>query len=264
MTLADEVDMRWSLFRSRSFLASEAEASHYNAWAWLLRHFGGIADLLRSPLVQPTRAFFPPTETTGQARGEHIFACVKRHARVTDWPCRVVAQAPRPELRVGELATLEFAGSQAAGTFSLHNNEAIITYDPVNLDDPFKLVATFAHEVAHYKLAGIAEEPPDSPDSLETITDLTTVYLGFGLFGANCAFNFSQHQSPLSQGWSWSRLGYLGERDWVFALAVFLMLRGEAAAELRPFLKSHLFADLGKALAYLRHNPTLVATLRSQ
>jgi hypothetical protein len=254
--------MRWPSLRSRSFLSPDAEASHFRAWRWLLRHFGGMADLSRSPLVRPTRDFFPPTDAAGHARAEHVFDCVKRHARAADWPCRLIAQSPQPEARVGELAALRFAEGHAAGTFSLHGNEAIITYDPANIDDPYKLVATFAHEIAHYKLSGVAEPPPDGPDSLETITDLTTVYLGFGLFGANCAFNFNQHQSLLSQGWSWSRLGYLSERDWIFALAIFLALRGESATELRPFLKPYLFADLRKACAYASDDA--VATLTSR
>jgi len=253
--------MSWRLFRSSSFLSQVAEASHYEAWKWLLRQFGGLADLSLSPLVRPTRAFFPPTEATGHARAEHVFECVKRHARVAEWPCRVVAQPRGPELRVGELLTLELARGHAAGTFGYDRNEVVITYDPANLDDPLKLVATFAHEVAHYRLSRLAEAPPGGPEAHETTTDLTTVYLGFGLFGANCAFNFGQHQGVMSHGWSWSRLGYLGERDWVFALAVFLALRGESPAELRPFLKDHLFADLGKAMAWLKRNPTAIAAL---
>jgi hypothetical protein len=146
--------MRWPLRRRRSFLDPEAEESHVAAWRWLLRQFGGIADVSRSPLVLPTRRFFPPTEAVGQARAEHVFDCVKRHARLPDWPCRLVAQAPPPELRVEGVAALRHAGDRAAGTFSLHGNEAVVTYDPASLNDPFKLVATFAHELAHYKLAG--------------------------------------------------------------------------------------------------------------
>jgi hypothetical protein len=61
---------------------------------------------------------------------------------------------------------------------------------------------------------------------------------------------------------AWS--GSASERDWVFALAVFLTLRGESAADLQPFLKPHLSSDLTKALAYLKRNPSPLAALRSQ
>ncbi len=144
------------------------------------------------------------------------------------------------------------------GTFRLADNEAIVTYDPSNLDEPAKLIATFAHELAHYKLAGIVEEPPGGEAAHEFLTDLTTVYLGFGLFGANCAFSFRQHQDVVSQGWSLSQLGYLGERDWSFAIAVFLALRGETPARLKPFLKPYLFSDVVKASRYLQKRPALL------
>ena len=81
----------------------------------------------------------------------------------------------------------------------------------------------------------------------ELATDLLTVYLGFGIFGANSAFNFSQHHDTMSQGWKYSRSGYLNERAWVFALALFLETRGQDSEGPKRFLKSHLFADLGKA-----------------
>jgi hypothetical protein len=61
---------------------------------------------------------------------------------------------------------------------------------------------------------------------------------------------------------AWS--GVASERDWVFALAVFLTLRGESAADLQPFLKPHLSSDLAKAMAYLKRNPSPLAALRSQ
>src|SRR5436305_643584 len=88
-------------------------------------------------------------------------------------------------------------------------------------------------------------------DLHEYTTDLLTVYLGFGTFSANSAFNFSQHQDVMSQGWRYSRLGYLGERGFVFALAIFLELRNQSSDDVKSFLKPHLSADLLKARRYL-------------
>ena len=178
------------------------------------------------------------------------------------WPCRLEAQAASPELRVGELASLKLDHSQfPAGTFALAGNEAVVTYDPASVNDPMKLIATLAHELAHYKLANVADEPPGGEDGHEPATDLLTVYLGFGLFGANSAFNFAQHQEVMSQGWSYSRLGYLSEREWVFALAVFLTLKRLAPQQTHRYLKDHLIADLGKAMRYLEKKPALMVGL---
>jgi hypothetical protein len=47
------------------------------------------------------------------------------------------------------------------------------------------------------------------------------------------------------RGW---RKGYLPERAWIFALAVFLHLRKQSPEDARLHLKPYLIADLGKAL----------------
>lgn len=252
--------MRLWPFGSNSFLSPEAEETHYRAWQWLLRHLGGRANFLRSPTVLPTRKFFPLSDDAGHARAQYVFDCVRGLAGVSDWPCRLVEQQPKPEMKLSDFAIVNFAEHDPAGTFSLRDEEAVITYEPGIVNDPFALVATFAHEIAHHKLAKIHEPPPDGEDTLETVTDLTTIYMGFGIFGANCAFNFSRHQDVVTQGWQWSRLGYLSERDWVFGIAVFLKLRGELAADLKPFLKPHLYGDLNQALKYLNTSKSYAAS----
>jgi hypothetical protein len=255
--------MGWLPFRNSPFLDHETERWQLDIWAWFLRQLGGIGDLRRVRCVLPTRQFFSPTDAQGHARAEHILREVMSHARMSDWPCRLVEQARRPELRVGDVTALRVVGNHSpAGTFGLSGNAAVITYDPGSIDDPMTLVATLAHELAHYRLSGIAEGPPGGEDAHEPATDLATVYLGFGLFGANSAFNFRQHQDAMSQGWSTSRLGYLTEREWVFALAVFLELRSGGAEPLAPYLKAHLTSDLKTALRYLNKRPELLAPLR--
>jgi len=55
---------------------------------------------------------------------------------------------------------------------------------------------------------------------MEPLTDLLTVFLGFGVFTANAAFRIEQHQDGRSQGWSARRQGYLSEEEFGYALAV--------------------------------------------
>ena len=251
-------------FGNGPFLEPEHETWQIETWAWLLRHLGGTQDLARSPIVKPTRDFFSPTNATGHARAEHVFAAVKRHARMADWPCDLIDQPKRPETQLGEFVVLNaVSGGLPLGTFSHDGRRATITYDPASIDDPATLVATLAHELAHYRLAALPGDPPGGPEAREPATDLTTVYLGFGAFGANCAFNFRRHQDFLSQGWKWSRQGYLGEREWVFSLAIFLQLRGEPVDTLRTLLKPHLFTDLRKAYRSLARRAALLAPLRA-
>jgi hypothetical protein len=212
-----------------------------------------------APLVTATRQFFPPSETTGHARAEHVFDCTRRLVGMADWPCTLQALPERPKTRVAELGHVKIdKGHMPYGTFSRDGNGALITYDSDSLEKPALLVGTLAHELAHYLLHSVADGPPGGEQLEEFATDLTTVYLGFGLFGANQAFNFSQHRDVYSQGWSTSGLGYLRERDWAFALAVFCALRGEATAALKPWLKAYLYTDVQAAARYVAKTPRIL------
>ena len=252
------------LFGIRRFLKAEDEDWHLATWKFLLDHCGGLSRLRASPLVDATRQYFPPTEATGHARAEHVFACVKWLAGVTDWPCTLLAQPERIRTHVAEFVHLNvFENNLPLGTFMAADNEITITYDPALIETPAVLVATLAHELAHYLLATLRDEIPGGQDMHEFATDLMTVFLGFGLFGANRAFDFSQHGDTFGQGWRYSRSGYLRERDWVFALAVFLALRGEQESSLKKRLKPHLYTDLVGAARYLRKRPELLSGLRA-
>jgi hypothetical protein len=164
-------------------------------------------------------------------------------------------------LKVGDVTALKAISHPPAGTFAFDGNEAVISYDPAGADDPLKLIATFIHELAHYRLAAVRTEAPGGDEVHEYTTDLMTVYFGFGIFGANGAFNFSQYRDVMSQGWQYSRQGYLGERGLIFALAIFLELKEQSSEDVRSFLKAHLFADLIKARKYLVRSGALTPLL---
>lgn len=183
---------------------------------------------------------------------------------MSDWPCKLLAQPHRPQARLSELALLKTdKGGLPLGTFSARDGEATITYDPESVNEPATLVATFIHELAHYRLANIRVLLPGGEEMHEYATDLMTVFLGFGVFGASRAFNFGQHGDAFSQGWQWSKQGYLRERDWSFALAVFLNLRGEKPEILKELLKPHLYSDMKEAGRYLAKNASLLERHRA-
>jgi hypothetical protein len=252
--------MRLFRTRARTFLEPELEDWHVSAWRWLLDGMGGVDGLRDRPLVTPTRAFFPPAAEDGHGRVAHVFAQVKLHAGMAAWECGLVAQPEQSPLLVGEMVALERSEPAPAGTFGLEGNAPLITYDPSLADDPLKLVAVLIHELAHLRLMDLGL-PPGGEACVERATDLATVALGFGLFGSNCAFGFERYQGPISQGWRSARLGYLEEREWAFALAVFLTLTGRDVGETKRYLKGHLFADLGRAVAVLRARPAALAAV---
>jgi len=149
------------------------------------------------------------------------------------------------------------------GTFSVSEDTVRITYEPTLLADPECLIATFAHELAHYLLATAPSAPPCAEDEHEYLTDLTAVHLGFGVFMANSVFDFQQFGDSVMQGWHSKRTGYLPEQDMVFATALFI-----AAKELDPApgyqcLKPHLGKMLRRALRDLAADKRLVEQIRS-
>lgn len=250
-------------WKPSGFLKPEEEEWQAAAWAWFLRNLGGLEDLRLSPLVTPSAAFFPATTASGHERAQAIFDHVRQHARLPDWECALIEQPSMPGLHLGEGASQVFEEQEPAGTFSIEDGKAVLSYDPALVADPMQLVATFIHELGHYVLATIDEEPPGGEAMHERATDLVTVYLGFGIFGANSAFNLRGHVDAFNQGWRSARLGYLTEPMWSYALAMFFLLREEDPEGAKPFLKDHLFADMRKAAAYLRKHPERMPTLPS-
>ena len=248
-----------ALFGSGTFLDPDVEEWHLDTWRMLIERFGPQQAITDTPVAVPTRDFFPPTEATGHARAEHVFACVKAVMGLEAWPCVLEAQ---PRRRTGERVA-EFVaiagGDDPHGTFRIEPGRgAIITYASDLLDDPIALAATFAHELAHYLLASDDDLVDD--ETHELMTDLTVVFTGMGVFGANAAFSFEQHGDAFSQGWS-SR-GYLSPRSWAFALTVFGELRG-GDGDMDRYLKPGIEAERGMAVKYLRRKPALLAGLEA-
>ncbi len=247
-----------ALFGKSTFLERDTEAWHFEAWAWLLRNLGGDS-FARTPLVLPTRDFFPTTTKTGHERALHAFDCVKTAMGMADWPCELVADEGPPALQeVGEFSTVQTPG-RPAGIFQAQETAVTIVYAAELVKEPVHLVATFAHELSHYLLSGVKEEPPGGWDLHELATDMTVAYCGFGVFGANAAFHFERFQESGRHGWKSRRSGYLSERTWALALATFLALtRRPGAAD--EWLKPGLREVVRAAEKYLARNPALLPT----
>ncbi|MBJ7446057.1 MAG: hypothetical protein JHC81_00870 [Brevundimonas sp.] len=250
-----------ALFGARSFLDPDIEAWHLDVWAMLIERYGDTVAIADTPLVLPTRQYFPPTEAIGHAKAEHIFECVKGIMGLSDWPCSLEPQGRR---RSGQQVSefVHLGGDETPnGTFRIEaGGDVVISYAPELLDDPTGLVATFAHELAHYLLASEADLVED--ETHELMTDLTVAFVGFGLFGANSCFSFEQHGDAFGQGWRSRSSGYLSPRSWAFALAVFGELRGDEG-EVAHYLKPEIEGLRRQAVKYLRKNPSLLQGLRA-
>jgi len=121
------------------------------------------------------------------------------------------------------------------------------------LRDPLSLVATMAHDLGHAILLGGGLISPKTPDH-EPLTDLLTVFLGFGIFNANSAGRFKQYQDERRYGWSMQRLGYLAEEVYGYALAKFATEREEERSEWVKHLSTNVRAYYKRSRSWLAKN----------
>lgn len=118
--------------------------------------------------------------------------------------------------------------SSAAGLYSenVDSEKINIGLKKNSLSDPIPLIATISHEISHYILLKLWKFPRDNPD-MEPVTDLLTIFFGFGIFTANSAIQFSQFQDFQKQGWSIQRHGYLDLETIGYSIAKWIKLRDE-------------------------------------
>lgn len=242
----------FGIFKIKPILSREDTQFQIATFTWLLRHFGGGDFYNDTTLVLPTKEFFPSKVESAEDAAFKTFLVVKKLAGMEEWPCRLEAQEPDVATRVAPTLTIQNAPQNPLGTYEeKEKEEIVITYNPSIVATPTQLVATFAHELAHYLTATAPEEPPGGWENWEFATDVAATFLGFGIFMANSAFNFQQFTEIDSQGWAYNRSGYLSETEHIYSLAIFLLLKGIKPASALIHLKPSLRKVLKKCIKEL-------------
>jgi hypothetical protein len=136
----------------------------------------------------------------------------------------------------------------SAGLYFGRNKEDMydIFIEQKNLLNPEGLVATIAHEFSHIKILG--EKRLDFND--EDLTDLTPVIFGLGIFNANSSFKFYQGYD----GWGHKTIGYLKQREWGYALALYAFYREEKSPSWVKYLTKNIQSDFKKSEAFIYDN----------
>jgi hypothetical protein len=209
-----------SFFKSKPLLSQSDIEFQVATFKWLLKNFGGDDFYKTTKLVLPTKDYFPSKVNSPEGAASETFEAVKKHAGLENWICKLEIQEEDADPVVAPTLAIQNAPTSPYGTFqATEENEVVITYNPALASQPTQLVATFAHELAHYLTATSKEEPPGGWENWEFATDIAATFLGFGVFMANSAFSFSQYTNSDSQGWKSSRNGYLSESEHIYALA---------------------------------------------
>jgi hypothetical protein len=250
-------------FTRKPIVDDDTAAWHVENFAWLVRQFGGPAGLAHSRLVLPVQGFFVSDGETGHAFAVRIFEQVKAYCGMNDWEVDLVAD-DNPLAADRSTGSLAMVAPQkhALGTFGVAGNRIVISYVPALLKRPDHLIATLAHELAHYLLATAREPPPCEDDEREFLTDLAAVYLGFGVFLANGRFYHESYQSGTMHGWRMGHSGYLPEPDLIFALALFVQVKAIDTAPALSCLKQHLATMLRRTLRGLGKRETMLFPIR--
>lgn len=251
------------LFRKGTLLGDELTQLQFDCFAWLLRHTGGVDALKQRRIVFPTSAFFPGRPSPTHAFAESIFQQTRLHAGMADWTCRLEAQEDDPNPLVAPALLVQNTPSSPAGTFRTSEQDVLITYHPNLLGDPMSLIATFAHELAHYRTARFTEPPPGGWDVWEPVTDLAAVFLGYGVFLANSRFSFSQHSDGQTMGWRWRQQGYLSEPELLHMHAIVVALLGAHPSETLSHLKPSLRGAFKRLWKDVNNAPDALARLRA-
>jgi hypothetical protein len=240
----------WPL-RRKPIVDADTATWHIENMGWLIREFGGRDSPTESTLVLPKPGFFTFEGEQGHALALRLFDQVRGYCGMSDWEVDLTADDNPLAASAPIGVAMIVPQKHAAGTFGIDGNRVQITYTTAQLQRPDRLIATFAHELAHYLLATATSSPPCDDDEIEFLTDLAAVYLGFGVFLANTRFEFEAIGDGSMQGWRWQNAGYLPEADLIFALALFLRAKEQDERPACEALKPHLSKMLRRAMSEL-------------
>ena len=205
----------------------------------------GEAVFVEVPLVLPTDEFFPDRWTADERGVAALAQRLLGFAALQHLTATVEIFDEEHEIDEvgldGNAAKWSHAGA-AAWFAGIELGRCRFGCERRKLRDPLGLVASLAHEVGHAFRRAHRLEHRDR-DHEEKLTDVTTVYLGFGvLTTAAAARSYSQQVGNTGMQWGHQRQGYLAPEAMSFLLATQLVLRGYDSRTVR-WLGKHLPAN---------------------
>ena len=205
-------------------------AAHEKLWieqrfCWLAESFG-IRRLLDSHVVTADYDWIPRAYSGSNEDVEEIFAHVCELMQI---------DVRRFELEIYETVDVERPAFGNYHPVERGRKERVSILRQPN--DPMSFVATIVHELSHALLLGDQRISNNVSDH-EWVADLTAVFLGLGVFGANSAVREASRPTGQWGSRALERQGYLTELQYAYALAIFAWTRGEVkptwARSLRP------------------------------
>jgi hypothetical protein len=204
--------------------------------------------------ITPTREFFDFTFKGNEEDSEYVLKRVKELMYIDDASIKLCYFSDEP-IKMDDGTILSSPAESngewksAAGIYEDLDDEKIIYIERGQLKNTFSLIATIAHELAHYIL--LTENRIEEND--EYLTDLTAIVYGFGIFMGNSRFQFIKNQNSNFSEWQMSSQGYLPEQVIAYTMAWLSNYRKENT-EYKKFFSIEMTKYFNQSVVYLMRN----------
>lgn len=221
----------------------------------------GWQGYVSAPLVLPDESSFPERWTADAHGLRRLALRLLAYAGLGELDVSIEVFEGERKIEFDAHGVEQVVGHEGAAAWFAGIEDGVCSFgcEVDQLGDPLGVVAAMAHEVAHAFRRFHAIEVDDR-DVEERLTDLTTVYLGFGVLTANAALRHRSHGLDdgmflLGHTWTRNQLGYLPAAAMCFALALWQLVRGNDEADskrIHRVLEVNQAAWFKSALASLR------------
>lgn len=240
-----------SLFKSKPLFDEYTTQWMWESYAWALKHFNSEQFFTRTTLITPSKAHFPDQADTPAELAQCILGRVKKYAGMENWPTQLIvryddSQPLLPSPNIMPQGTLR--DNQSPILIEGQGGALPVYYQPAQTPDPNILIATLAQSLASPLVHLAAELPPGGRENIGPATDLVAIFMGFGIFMSNTAFNYSIGGCGSCKPRGVQMLGDLTEEQMAYALALFCALKEIPKSEALPHLKSTLRPFFKRAL----------------
>jgi len=216
-----------------SFLPTDEERDWLGQSLRDLIRARGIAQFAGAPLLTPSDEDFPDP-WDGSVRAAHrITQRLMHHAGIGDLRISLTA------LPDDDAAPDDVWDAGTAGWFSgIEDGRARFGIQPKEIGDPDSVVGIMAHEVAHAWRQQHGLIDPDR-DTEEHLTDVTTIFLGFGILTTNATEKYRSWRKLRATAHQMKSLGYLPAPAMSWLLALQASARGDKSerAAIRHYLE---------------------------
>jgi hypothetical protein len=243
----------FGLFRKKSLIDAEVMDWMLEKAEWLLSSHAFAEGFAHARMVLPKPGYFVTDGEKGHALAIRLMHEVQRHVGVPHWKVELTADPRSGRFTAAASPIMVQPKSSAAGLYmGVGADETIlISYDSDLLKTPGDFIAVMAHELAHAILdLGEKDEPPDDEasraedETLEMTTDLTAIFIGFGVFLAYYRSERRVGSRELTEEWRSYHEDYMNFGEIVAATALFARIHRVDEAAFAKDVRS----DLAEAL----------------